>query len=61
MLKLAARYLDIANAAMKTSDWEGSNGVITEGSDNSANNDGIGFKGTRQRGLLVGIRLNNCL
>lgn len=39
------RYLDIANAAMKTTDWEGSNGVITEGADNSANGDGIGFKG----------------
>jgi hypothetical protein len=34
------------NNAVKSSAWEGSDGIITEGSDTTANNDGVGFKGT---------------
>lgn len=37
--------LNIVNSAVKTTVWQGSDGIITEGSDNSANNDVIGFKG----------------
>ncbi|KAI3997963.1 hypothetical protein K525DRAFT_275820, partial [Schizophyllum commune Loenen D] len=40
-----------ANAAMKTSAWQGSNGIITEGASPSANNDGVGFKSILIRGL----------
>ena len=37
-------YTNIVNAAVKTTVWEGANGVITEGADTTANNDGVGFK-----------------
>lgn len=36
---------DIAAVAIKSSAWEGSNGIITEGASPTANNDGVGFKG----------------
>ncbi|KAJ4482521.1 endo-1,6-alpha-mannosidase [Lentinula aciculospora] len=42
---------DIAAAAIKSSVWEGSNGIITEGSSPTANNDGVGFKAIFIRGL----------
>ena len=37
--------LNVTAAAVKNAAWQGTNGIITEGSDNSVNNDGIGFKG----------------
>lgn len=32
-------------AAVKFSAWQGSDGIITEGSSTTSNNDGVGFKG----------------
>jgi hypothetical protein len=32
-------------AAVRNSQWQGSNGVITEGASPNSNNDGVGFKG----------------
>lgn len=32
-------------AAVKNTAWQGTDGIITEGSDNNTNNDGVGFKG----------------
>lgn len=32
-------------AAVKSTDWQGSDGIITEGADTTENNDGVGFKG----------------
>ena len=37
--------LNITNAAVKSSVWQGSDGIITEGSNTTANNDSVGFKG----------------
>ena len=39
------RMLSVIASAVENTAWQGSNGIITEGSDNSQNNDGIGFKG----------------
>jgi hypothetical protein len=36
--------LVVANTT-KSAAWEGSDGIITEGSGTSSNNDGVGFKG----------------
>ncbi|KAF8889506.1 glycoside hydrolase [Gymnopilus junonius] len=44
--------LTVVAAAVKNTAWQGSNGIITERSDNSSNNDGIGFKAVFIRGLL---------
>uniref|UniRef100_A0A0W0G1L0 Glycoside hydrolase family 76 protein n=1 Tax=Moniliophthora roreri TaxID=221103 RepID=A0A0W0G1L0_MONRR len=44
-------YTNIANSAMKTNHWAGSNGIITEGASPSQNNDGVGFKAIFIRGL----------
>ena len=32
-------------AATKSAPWQGSDGIITEASDATSNNDGVGFKG----------------
>ena len=37
--------LNITNAAVKTSVWGGSDGIITEGSETTTNTDQVGFKG----------------
>jgi hypothetical protein len=37
--------LDVVAATTKTTAWEGSDGIITEGADITADNDGVGFKG----------------
>jgi hypothetical protein len=37
--------LDVVSAATKTTAWEGSDGIITEGTDSTEDNDGVGFKG----------------
>ncbi|KAF9068564.1 endo-1,6-alpha-mannosidase [Rhodocollybia butyracea] len=42
---------DIAAAAIKTSAWEGTNGIITEGASPTENNDDVGFKAVFIRGL----------
>ncbi|KAK0457383.1 endo-1,6-alpha-mannosidase [Desarmillaria tabescens] len=39
-------------SAVKSSAWEGSDGIITEGASPSSNNDGVGFKAIFIRGLL---------
>ncbi|KAG7093369.1 hypothetical protein E1B28_007051 [Marasmius oreades] len=44
-------YTNIANSAMKTNVWEGSDGIITEGASPQQNNDGVGFKAVFIRGL----------
>jgi len=43
--------VDIVAAAVKSSAWEGSDGIITEGSSPTSNNDGVGFKAIFIRGL----------
>jgi hypothetical protein len=37
--------LDVVSATTKTTAWEGSDGIITEGADTTEDNDGVGFKG----------------
>ncbi|KAJ7777129.1 endo-1,6-alpha-mannosidase [Mycena metata] len=43
--------INILNSAVKTTVWQGSNGVITEGASPSADNDDVGFKAVLIRGL----------
>ncbi|KAJ7065457.1 endo-1,6-alpha-mannosidase [Mycena amicta] len=43
--------INILNSAVKTTAWQGSDGIITEGSSPSANNDGVGFKAIFLRGI----------
>jgi len=43
--------LNITNAAVKSSVWEGSHGIITEGSKTKTNSDGVGFKAAFLRGI----------
>ncbi|KIM88275.1 hypothetical protein PILCRDRAFT_252777 [Piloderma croceum F 1598] len=43
--------LNITNAAVKTSVWGGSDGIITEGSETTENSDEVGFKAAFIRGL----------
>ncbi|KAF7309385.1 hypothetical protein MIND_00309300 [Mycena indigotica] len=42
---------NIINAAVKSSAWQGSDGIITEGTSPNANSDGVGFKAIFIRGL----------
>ncbi|KAF8799206.1 endo-1,6-alpha-mannosidase [Phlegmacium glaucopus] len=44
--------VNIVAAAVKSSAWQGTDGIITEGSSPSKNNDGVGFKAIFIRGLL---------
>jgi hypothetical protein len=37
--------INILAKAVKSSAWQGSDGIITEGSSPSSNNDSVGFKG----------------
>ncbi|KAF9063310.1 endo-1,6-alpha-mannosidase [Rhodocollybia butyracea] len=46
-----ALMTNITAAAVKSSAWEGSNGIITEGASPKSNNDGVGFKAIFIRGL----------
>jgi len=48
--------LEIVAAAVKNTAWQETNGIIKEGSDNTKNNDGIGFKAIYIRGLLEVFR-----
>ncbi|KAF5362450.1 hypothetical protein D9756_002730 [Leucocoprinus leucothites] len=43
--------VNTAAAAMKNAPWQGSDGIITEGSSTTENNDGVGFKAIFIRGL----------
>ncbi|KAJ7230371.1 endo-1,6-alpha-mannosidase [Mycena pura] len=43
--------VNILNSAVKTNVWEGSDGIITEGSSPTVNNDDVGFKAILIRGL----------
>ncbi|KAF7974112.1 hypothetical protein HWV62_13315 [Athelia sp. TMB] len=42
---------NIVNAAVKSTVWQGTNGIITEGADTTANNDAVGFKAVFLRGI----------
>ncbi|KAF9526516.1 endo-1,6-alpha-mannosidase [Crepidotus variabilis] len=44
--------LNIVAAAVKSSLWQGSDGIISEGASPNSNNDGVGFKAVFIRGLL---------
>ncbi|PFH53228.1 hypothetical protein AMATHDRAFT_137824 [Amanita thiersii Skay4041] len=50
--------INIAAAAMKNAPWQGSDGIITEGSNTSSNNDGVGFKAIYIRGLYEAFSRN---
>lgn len=39
------RSVNVLAKAVKSSPWQGSDGIITEGSNTSNNDDGVGFKG----------------
>ncbi|KAJ7777112.1 endo-1,6-alpha-mannosidase, partial [Mycena metata] len=43
--------INVLNSAVKTTVWEGSDGIITEGASPTSNNDGVGFKAIFIRGL----------
>ncbi|KAJ6465191.1 endo-1,6-alpha-mannosidase [Mycena vitilis] len=43
--------INILNAAVKTTAWEGSDGIISEGASTTANNDDVGFKAVFIRGI----------
>ncbi|KAK0207696.1 endo-1,6-alpha-mannosidase [Armillaria fumosa] len=43
---------NVVASAVKSSAWQGSDGIITEGASPSSNNDGVGFKAIFIRGLL---------
>ncbi|EDR05181.1 endo-1,6-alpha-mannosidase [Laccaria bicolor S238N-H82] len=45
-------------AAVKSSTWQGSDGIITEGSSPTSNNDGVGFKSIFIRGLYEAFSRN---
>ncbi|KAG6918174.1 hypothetical protein DXG01_016159 [Tephrocybe rancida] len=38
--------VNIVATSVKSSNWEGSDGIITEGASTATNNDGVGFKGS---------------
>lgn len=42
------RMVTTIAAAVKSTDWQGSDGIITEGADTTENNDGVGFKGVQR-------------
>ncbi|PBK59043.1 endo-1,6-alpha-mannosidase [Armillaria solidipes] len=44
--------VNVVASAVKSSAWQGSDGIITEGASPSSNNDGVGFKAIFIRGLL---------
>jgi hypothetical protein len=45
MPPIRGRMINILIAAVKNNVWQGSDGIITEGSSPDSNNDGVGFKG----------------
>jgi len=48
----------IVAAAVKSSAWQGSDGIITEGASTTQNNDGVGFKAIFIRGLCEAFARN---
>ncbi|GLB43346.1 putative glycoside hydrolase family 76 protein [Lyophyllum shimeji] len=50
--------VNIVAAATKSPAWEGSDGIITEGSSTTSNNDGVGFKAIFIRGLFEAFNRN---
>lgn len=46
---------DIIAAAVKSSVWEGSDGIITEGSTPGSNNDVAGFKSSSESGIIFDL------
>ncbi|KAG7448744.1 endo-1,6-alpha-mannosidase [Guyanagaster necrorhizus] len=44
--------VNVLASAVKSSAWEGADGIITEGASLTSNNDGVGFKAIFIRGLL---------
>lgn len=54
-LTYSHRMLSIIAAAVENTSWQGANGIVTEGADNTQNNDDIGFKG------LHSLELQSCL
>jgi len=48
----------ILATAVKSSTWQGSDGIITEGSDNSKNDDSVGFKAIFIRGIYEAFARN---
>ncbi|KJA14158.1 hypothetical protein HYPSUDRAFT_220630 [Hypholoma sublateritium FD-334 SS-4] len=51
-----ALMLSIIAAAVENTSWQGANGIVTEGADNTQNNDDIGFKAVYIRGLREAFR-----
>ena len=54
-LTYSPRMLSIIAAAVENTSWQGANGIVTEGADNTQNNDDIGFKG------LHSLDVQSCL
>jgi len=50
--------VNIVAAAVKSPVWQGSDGIITEGSSPTSNNDGVGFKAIFIRGLCEAFSRN---
>lgn len=50
--------VSILASAVKSSHWEGSDGIITEGANTSSNDDGVGFKAIFVRGLHEAFERN---
>ncbi|KAK0203181.1 endo-1,6-alpha-mannosidase [Desarmillaria ectypa] len=50
--------VNVLASAVKSSAWQGSDGIITEGTSPSSNNDGVGFKAIFIRGLLEAWKRN---
>lgn len=53
----AFSMVTIVAAAVKSSAWQGTDGIITEGSSTASNNDGIGFKG---KNYLLSCQCRTC-
>lgn len=56
ILEIECRAINILNAAVKTTAWEGADGIITEGVSTTSNNDGVGFKGSFVHSLLYSTK-----
>ncbi|TFK39568.1 endo-1,6-alpha-mannosidase [Crucibulum laeve] len=53
-----ALMLNIVAAAVKSTAWQGSDGIITEGASTTSNNDSVGFKAIFIRGLYEAFARN---
>jgi len=50
--------VEIIASSVNESQWQGSDGIITEGADNLQNNDGVGFKAVFIRSLFEALTRN---